>query len=130
MARPETHNDIRDSWGAGDKELARINTIELLKMGTVNVVTAAFALMEAAEKAGYTIDREGQWQIKREPTTEELDKVLEDEQRSWDSARDNYQKAVEDPEAFIEESRYLKWVVDRHAEKEDLPAIAWPETED
>lgn len=130
MARPETHDDIRDSWGAGAKELAKIDTNELITRGTVDVVSAAFALMDAAEKAGYTIDRGGPWQVKRERTTEELDTVLEDEQRSWDVAWERYQQAVEDPKGFLEETRYLKWIVDRHAKNEDLPAIDWPETED
>ena len=125
MARPETHDDL-STWMTKPVDLATINTTEFLKKGSARLCAAIFSLIEAAEADGYAVDRET-FTIKREQTQEELDGMLESAQNSWDMDQERYEEAVADPAAFLGEKSWAKFYVERHAEKEGLTAVEWPE---
>lgn len=130
MARPVSINDVTDSYLARDRNLITIETTELLEKGTHGIVSAAFALMEAAENAGYETNRKaGEWAIGRKATPEEMEEALKYEQQSWDNRQSYYEDALIDPAKTIKNYSYMKYTIDKHAKDEGLTPVEWPEGE-
>lgn len=130
MARPETLNDLSDHQKS-PHEVFKLDLSKVeLSTKTAPIYTAVANLGELFELAGFQVKMDGpEMVVHKQRTMEELTKILANEQRDWDSEREDYLAAIQDPIHFKAKQNYRTWAVDRHARTEGLPAVDWPAEE-
>lgn len=117
--RPITHDDLPDYARQGHL-VALIPGDYLTRYPSLG--QHLLAAIAEAERLGLRHTSDGRIEIPR--TEVELDKALEQAQRSWDMDKERYEQALVNP-ASIEQT-YWRGSVDRWAKAEGREPITWP----